>query len=483
MNRRALPVFRLLIRNISSKKPKPKFDFEADVDVVKSLLDGSCKARRHPGTLDVRTVSLPEPLKEAAHAVIQDYPEKNVQKDAKVLNQYLCSRQAALEPEEAKMRYHEVREKIKMEDDIDPDFPNIPEEERQRLHDSLRSKVYERMKKEVYHWQAIQYDTYKCVLYLAARLAPDFAALVQIMSDMKKRDPGFTPLTMLDFGSGVGSGMWAMDHVWPHTCREVVCVDSSSDMNDLADRLLRGGNADKPRLVREGGTFFKQFLPLSNLLKYDLVISSRSLFEIPNINMRLKTIDVLWQKTSGYLVLVETGSNEGYRLVQEARDYLLELSRKAQEEGEPNPEGYVFAPCPHDNFCPRFFDGSNIPCNFEVDYKPLALGRKQSAQREKFTYVVLKRGMREKSSEKQWPRLVEDPLCRKKHVVCRVCTPSGTLREVTATKRRHSAECYKLMRHSRWGDLVPVQLSEVPDPSNVDTQDGDELSEPEQIQN
>ncbi|KAK8401929.1 hypothetical protein O3P69_001204 [Scylla paramamosain] len=484
MNRRALPVFRLLTRNLSSKKYNPKFDFEADPDVAKHLIDGSYKPRRHPGTLDVRTVSLPDQLKEAVAVVLQDYPEKNVQKDAQVLNRYLWSRHAALEPEEVKMRHHEVREKIKMKDNIDPDSPDIPQEERQQLLDSLQSKVYERIKKEAYNWQALQYDTYKSVLYLAARLAPDFAALVQIMSDIKKRDPGYTPLTMLDFGSGVGSSMWAADHVWPHICREVVCVDSSSDMNDLADRLLRGGDPDKPRLVREGGTFFKQFLPLSNLLKYDLVVSSRSLFEIPNMNMRLRTIDVLWQKTSGYLVLVEAGTNEGYRLVQEARDYLLELSRKAQEEGESNPKGYVFAPCPHDNFCPRFFDGSNIPCNFEVHYKPLPLGKNKRTQREIFTYVVFKRGKREISAEKQWSRLVEDPLCRKKHLVCRVCTPSGTLREVTATKRRHSAECYKLVRYSRWGDLLPVQLSEVSDPSNVITQDSDEQSEPQEwIQN
>lgn len=376
MKRRTLPVFRLLIRNFSSKKHNPKFDFEVDADVAESLIDGSCKPRRHPGALGVRTVSLPEPLKEAVSVVLQDYPNKNVQKDAQVLSQYLWSRRPALEPEEAKMRYYEVREKIKIKDNIDLDSPNMPEEERQRLHDSLQSKVHERIKKEAYNWKPLQYDTYKCALYLAARLAPDFAALVQIMSDIKKRDPSYAPLTMLDFGSGVGSSMWAMDHVWPHICREVVCVDISSDMNALADRLLRGGDPDRPRVVREGGTFFKQFLPLSNLLKYDLVISSHSLFEIPNMSMRLRTIDVLWRKTSGYLVLVESGTNEGYRLVQEARDYLLELSRKSQEEGESNPEGYVFAPCPHDNFCPRFFDGSNIPCNFEVHYKPLPLGKK-----------------------------------------------------------------------------------------------------------
>lgn len=259
-------------------------------------------------------------------------------------------------------------------------------------------------------------------------------------------------------------------------------------MNHLADKLLRGGDPEKPRLVREGGTFFKQFLPLSNLLKYDLVISSRSLFELPNMNTRLRTLDILWRKTSGYLVLVEAGTNAGYRIVQEARDYLLELSRRAQEEGESNPEGYVFAPCPHDKFCPKFFNGANIPCNFEVSYKPLSLERDKTPQKDMFTYVVLKRGKREESTEKHWPRLVENPLLRTRHVVCRTCTPFGTLRELTATKRKHTPECYKLFRHSKWGDLLPVQLPQVQDPSSVDNQDNnqdnDELSEPQEcIQN
>ena len=270
-----------------------------------------------------------------------------------------------------------------------------------------------------------------------------------------------------------------MDELWPRVCKEAVCVDSNSDMNNMADKLLRDGDLDNPRTVREGGTFFKQFLPLSNLLKYDLVICSRSLFELPNIKTRLRTLDVLWRKTSGYLVVVEAGTNAGYRLVQEARDYVLEMSRQAQEEGEANPEGYVFAPCPHDKFCPKFFDGSNAPCNFEVSYNPLSLENNHKALKDSYTYVVLKRGKREESTDKHWPRLVGTPMNRKKHVICHLCTPFGTLREVTATKRKHSPECYKLLRLSKWGDLLPVHLPEQLDNTD-DSEDNGELSEPEE---
>lgn len=274
-----------------------------------------------------------------------------------------------------------------------------------------------------------------------------------------------------------------MDQVWPKVCREAVCVDKSGDMNDVADKLLRGGDLDNPRIVRPGGTFFKRFLPHSSLLKYDLVISSRSLFELPDMTSRLRTLDVLWHKTSGYLILVEAGTNSGYRVVQEARDYVLELSRRAKEEGESHPEGYVFSPCPHDKLCPKFFDGTNIPCNFSVSYKPLSFEKDVVPQADRYTYVVIKRGSREESAVKNWPRLVENPLIRKKHVICRTCTSSGTLRELTATKKKHSKECYRMLKSSKWGDILPVQLSEVPELECYESE-SDKEGEPEEcIQN
>lgn len=250
-----------------------------------------------------------------------------------------------------------------------------------------------------------------------------------------------------------------MDKIWPGSCKEAVSVDSSGDMNNLADTLLRGGDINNPLHVREGGTFFKQFLPLSNTHKYDLVLSSRSLFELPDMASRLRTIDVLWRKTSGYLIIVEAGTNEGYRLVLEARDYVLELSRRAYEEGESNPQGYVFSPCSHDKFCPRFFDGSETPCNFRVFYKPFAFGKDKNTEKDLFSYVVLKRGNRDETKE-QWPRLVRAPLHCNKHIICRTCTKYGMLQELTVTKRRHGSKCYSVCKKTSWGDLLPIVLPE-----------------------
>lgn len=266
-----------------------------------------------------------------------------------------------------------------------------------------------------------------------------------------------------------------MDNIWPGNCKEAVCIDSSSEMNDMADRLLRGGDPEKPLQTRPGGTFFKQFLPMSSTLKYDIVVSSRSLFELPDMASRLRTIDILWRKTSKYLVLVEAGTNAGYRLIQEARDYALKVGHQSEEERD-HLEGHVFSPCPHDMFCPRFFDGSNTPCNFQVSYRPFRFGKYSDTSKDLFSYVVLKKGKRNDVGDNvAWPRIVRAPLCRARHVVCRTCTKYGTLQELTVTKKRHGKECYQISKNSDWGDMFPVELR---DTSNSES-DSSEPAHPE----
>ena len=59
---------------------------------------------------------------------------------------------------------------------------------------------------------------------------------------------------------------------------------------------------------------------------------------------RLQTILNLWNKTKQYLVIVEYGSNSGFKLVNEARDYILSIK-------DPENIGHVFAPVIGNNLC------------------------------------------------------------------------------------------------------------------------------------
>lgn len=76
--------------------------------------------------------------------------------------------------------------------------------------------------------------------------------------------------------------------------------------------------------------------------KFDVVLSAYSLMELENQKKRLEVVLNLWNKCSGYLVLIEPGTNAGFQLINEARDLLLDITKKRDS-------GYVFAPVSNSN--------------------------------------------------------------------------------------------------------------------------------------
>lgn len=141
---------------------------------------------------------------------------------------------------------------------------------------------------------------------------------------------------------------------------------------------------------------------------------------------------------------------------------------------------YLFAAqnlqCPHALTCPRHANaGDRTPCNFLAAYKPLPYGISGGAataaaevRYEPYSYVVLEKRSSAAAVEPgaedvtaAWPRLVRPTLVRSKHSVCRMCTANGRLAEIVFTQSRHGKDAYRCARSSRWGDRLPVQLSEV----------------------
>ncbi|KAK3741681.1 hypothetical protein QZH41_009239 [Actinostola sp. cb2023] len=207
--------------------------------------------------------------------------------------------------------------------------------------------------------------------------------------------------------------------------------------------------------------YFKRFLPVSNKVTYDIVISSYSLSEIPRIAMRKEAIRNLWAKTNDFLVLIEYGNNEGFEILLEAR----QLVEK----------------CPHDTSCPRSeLDTRDHPCNFE-QHVQLAFAEKRTAMKkwgfvtERFSYLVLRKGNRNQA-DKPWPRILEPVKLRGRHIICKLCSSNGKAADTTnntaflyenwpdardielkiLTKKKDS-DIYKCARHvSKWGDLMPM---------------------------
>lgn len=193
----------------------------------------------------------------------------------------------------------------------------------------VEAQAKKRAKQQIYAWKPISYDEFKSLQYLLGRAAAEYAVLIRIFDEIKKRDAQFKPRSFIDFGSGVGTGTWAVSSLWKEHIFEYVSIDASADMNELAELILRGGEINKGMSLRN--VFYRQFLPASHN-KYDIVLSAFSLFELPSKKNRLEAIENLWNKCDGYLVLVEQGSYAGYSLIEEAREFLLKKLESSEIE-------------------------------------------------------------------------------------------------------------------------------------------------------
>nr|CAD7197480.1 unnamed protein product [Timema douglasi] len=314
-----------------------------------------------------------------------DKPIKSLLEEAATLERHLHGRHPPKEEHELKILSHKVEQDIDSRSKID--ISVLSEESRKHVLKIKQKQVRRRFHECVYHWKPIPYNHHKGLLYLLGRAARE---------------------------------------VWGNSLHEYFNVDCCAEMNNLASLLLRDGKEDREMPLK--GVFYRQFLPASHSLKYDIVVSAYSLFELPSSESRLETILALWNKTQAYLVIVEQGTNAGFK-------------------------------CPHDLSCPRFIR-DDIPCNFEATYSPLTFGRNPEFKKERYSYVILKKGHRP-VEDRQWPRLVSPTLIRHKHAICRMCSSAGKLDEIIFTVSRHGKSSYKCARASKWGDLLPIKVESV----------------------
>ncbi|XP_021551102.1 methyltransferase-like protein 17, mitochondrial isoform X3 [Neomonachus schauinslandi] len=346
--------------------------------------------RRHPGVLQLPCVEVPPALAAAAQFLLLESSMPNVEKQAQALANYLWSRRLPVEPEELQRRAVHLEEKF-LEN---PDLFQVEEK--------LREAVLRTLRKTTYHWQELSYNESLSLVYMAARLDGGFAAVSRAFHEIRARVPEFQPQTLMDFGSGTGSVTWAAHSAWGQSLREYVCVDSSAAMLVLAEKLLKGGSESGEPYVP--GVFFRQFLPVSPKVQFDVVVSAFSLSELPSKADRTELVQTLWRKTSHFLILVESGTKAGHCLLMDARDLVLKNKKKQKEE--------------------------------------------------KFSMVILARGSPEEAD--RWPRITQPVLKRPRHVHCHLCCPDGHMQHAVITARQHGRDLYRCARVSSWGDLLPV---------------------------
>lgn len=197
--------FKVFVAFTRQYSTKPKVI--PDENVLNATNNNVYKPRNHPGILKPRIVSLPESFLSAVETVTTDYSVKQLLEDAKSLQYHLQSKHPPVEDNQLKEITNKAKERAF--DLLKNRAPQTESEEDQnKFKDLLNRKVATLLGKEVYNWQPVSYDNYKALVYLMARAAPEYAALVKIFTEIADRNKNFKPRSLFDFGSGVGTATW-----------------------------------------------------------------------------------------------------------------------------------------------------------------------------------------------------------------------------------------------------------------------------------
>jgi ribosomal protein RSM22 (predicted rRNA methylase) len=264
------------------------------------------------------TVSLPFKLQQALDVILSNYPRKTLISDGQAITKYVMNRQP----------------------------PSDYNTRRRRMTNDGRDVLQ----------TPLRYNRRECLAYAASRTQSVYGATYRVFNEISKIDTSFHPEAMLDFGSGLGTAVWAGHRVWGDSLYEYQMIDSSPLMGELSKALLNGGSDWSTELWSASSTcdakaainnvYFKQFLPVSSKVSYDLVVSAYSLSELPTMSLWKQVLLSLWRKTKQYLVLIEVGTPNGFGLISHARDFILKAN-DWDKDIIPNDEvmrGHIFAP-------------------------------------------------------------------------------------------------------------------------------------------
>ncbi|KAG0038415.1 37S ribosomal protein S22 [Podila clonocystis] len=362
----------------------------------------------------------------------------------------------------------------------------------------------------------LEYGHRESTAYIAAMSPTTYSAISNVLEEVNRRVPDLDPKTILDFGTGPGTAIWAANEVWQKPI-QYTGVDTSMAMLETAevilDSLSTSGEAIK-------NVAFKPFMSHgSKAQKFDVVMSAFVLSELTSPALRRSTLEHLWNSTNDMLILIDRGTPSGFKILAEAREQILGLDADLfkpkpkydnfgnilpEEKPTPPEPAHVLAPCPHDKICPMYASlAKNTQwCHFSQkvqrpDFLRKTKHSKENFEDAKYTYVVLRKGPRPAltaareaeiappkpmedvpakggkhkkqpppppvtydnfedmfNASHSWSRIVVPPIKKDGHVVMDTCGPEGFLERMVIPRSQGKIP-YRDARKATWGDLFP----------------------------
>ncbi|MDP3936244.1 MAG: small ribosomal subunit Rsm22 family protein [Alphaproteobacteria bacterium] len=268
------------------------------------------------------------------------------------------------------------------------------------------------------------YDT-----YLMSRMPATYAAIARVLMEIPE-DEGVK--SVLDIGSGPGTGLWAVRERFD-SLESYVGLEGDQGFIMLAERL---NTVASELLVEWMSGRYPKGLPN---IKADLVLMSYTVGE-NSVGNVLKTIDHVWRENvSEWLVVIEPGTPKGFNSILDIRAYVTQNG------------GYIYAPCKGNYNCPLI--GQDW-CHFSVRLERSHLQKKIKDatlpyEDEKFSYLIVRKTAGAFSENES--RIIKKPMVRPGHITLDLCNESGYDRKTISKSQK---ETYRTAKKSEWGDSV-----------------------------
>ena len=316
-------------------------------------------------------------------------------------------------------------------------------------------------KKETLNPIKVEYKPAQCVSYLHCRMPYTYNVAKRISFEIAKRIPDFKPNSVLDYGAGLGSCIWAANDVFSDATR-LAAVEPNKDMRRLGKFLTTMGKLDKEILWVESLTMIPG--TGSDRGKFDLIFLSHVLQEISTAKIRQLLLETLFNRLNenGVLVVVEPGSPKGYRFIHDLRKWVID---------KPREDASIVSPCPHHMECPMATQ-RNSWCHFsQLSYKWSRdifpkLPNQKDIHNEKFCYLVIRKGKTpnaifksedetDKDVEKSyfWERIIRPVIKKQRHNIVDLCNSKGKFERRIIAKSHGTLGGFKSSKLLNWGDL------------------------------
>lgn len=276
--------------------------------------------------------------------------------------------------------------------------------------------------------------------YLATRLPATFAAVRAAMGLVDEASNDFHPTSLLDFGAGPGTALWAASDCWP-SISTATMVEASASIRTVGEALSAASQVDcrwtQGDVTRDG--------PVSkdsaDLVTLCYVLDEIAPAAIPGVVQRL------WDRTAHTLVIVEPGTTAGWQRILAARSALIEAG------------AHLVAPCPHAEACPIVTPDW---CHFSrrvARSRVHRLAKKGEVpwEDEKYIFIAASRV----PAVPPAARVLSPPRVSSGLARLKLCLADGSAVEQTISRR--DGDLFRIARRADWGDGIEFADSASPE--------------------